>query len=279
MRPGPIVVVGIRGLHAIELGERLGFRARAALTIERLMHSLVDAFIANSEGSVEFLSRQGLSKSRFVVIPNGIEASDWCRSDTHSADREFTIVCVANFKPAKRQHDLIEAMSFLLAHDLRVRCIFAGDGITRLSAEKLVRQRRLEGVVEFLGMLTPTEIRALLHQAHVFVLPSLWEGMPVSVMEAMAAGLPVVGSNVPGICGLVVEGVTGYLVPPRDPCLLARRIERLAKDVDLRAQMGRAGYERIVTAFSLERMVQRHAEVYTNLADVPAAAPHEQLTS
>jgi len=109
-------------------------------------------------------------------------------------------------------------------------------------------------------------VHSLQRSADVFVLPSLWEGMPVSVMEAMATGLPVVGTDVPGIRELVVDGDTGFLAPGRDPAALAERIERLARDASLRFRMGEAGRRRVMTEFALDTMVRRYEEAYLRLA-------------
>src|SRR4029077_4711403 len=107
---------------------------------------------------------------------------------------------------------------------------------------------------------------ALLAHADVFVLPSLREGLPGSVMEAMANGLPVVATEVPGTRELVVDGVTGYLVAPRDPVALADRLQPLLENKSARLAMGRQGRRRVLTEFSMEQMIARHEELYESLA-------------
>jgi glycosyltransferase involved in cell wall biosynthesis len=99
----------------------------------------------------------------------------------------------------------------------------------------------------------------------VFVLPSLWEGLPIALLEAMAAGLPVVATAVGGTPEVVVEGETGFLVPPRDPEALAEAILRLLREPDLRRRMGEAGRKRVAEHFSVEQMVQKTEALYEHL--------------
>lgn len=266
VRPRPVVVHGIRGLHVTEGEEVERLWTRVAIALERFGSPLVDAYIANSRGAATFLSERGIPTKKFIVIPNGIDPSEWAGPRRLTTGLP-TIVCVAHFRPGKRQADLIESVALLLQRGISVRCLLVGDGMRRPEMEALARRRGVERVVEFLGRQSPEEVRALLGSSDVFVLPSLWEGMPVSVMEAMSAGLPVVGTDVPGIRDLVVEGVTGYLVPARDPAGLAARLEPLLRDPALRMRMGEAGRARIVEEFSLEKMVEQHVRSYRRLLD------------
>ena len=265
VRPRPVVIHGIRGLHVTEGEEVSSLWTRIAIAVERAAAPLVDAYVANSHGAVTFLGSRGIPKGKFIVIPNGVAVS---RDDGPSSRRDRDIpeiICVANFRPIKRHVDLIDAVALLHGRGVRFRCLLVGDGMSRPRVETLARERHLTGVIEFLGSREPQDVQALLQRADVFVLPSLWEGMPVTVMEAMASGCPVVGTNVPGIRELVVDGVTGYLAPPKSPEALAGRLEQLLEDPVLRTRMGEAGRLRIIKEFSLEQMVRRHEEVYTSL--------------
>lgn len=264
IRQRPVVIHGIRGLHVTEAEDVSGWRTRLAVAIERVAAPLVDLYVANSEGARAFLCGRGLPEEKFVTIPNGVDPDEWwspARDDRRPGARP-TVVCVGNFRARKRQRDLIHAMVLLRSRGVRTACALVGDGPLRGELEALVRELELHDVVRFLGRLSPEELPTVLHQADVFVLPSLWEGMPGSVLEAMAAGRPVVGTDVPGIRDVVVDGVTGFLVPPQSPEALASRIERLLADPVLRERMGVMGRERVVAEFSLDRMVARHADVY-----------------
>jgi glycosyltransferase involved in cell wall biosynthesis len=112
------------------------------------------------------------------------------------------------------------------------------------------------------------DVRPWLAALDIFVLSSDWEGMSNALLEAMAAGLPVVATAAGGTPDVVAEGRTGLLVPPRDPCALAEAIESLVRDPDLRHSMGRAGRERVAECFSVERMVERTQTLYETLLSV-----------
>jgi len=261
--PRPIIVHGIRGLHITE-GEETGrLSTRLALAVERLGTPWVDSYIANSHGAASFLTTVGIPAGKFTIIPNGIAPEEWSAPDRPATTPVPTIICVANFRPRKRHQDLLDSLDLLRKQGAQVRCQLVGDGVTRPAIAAHARQQRLNGVVEIMGSRTPHEVRQLLHAADIFVLPSLWEGMPGSVMEAMAAGLPVVGTDVPGTRELVVDGITGYLVPAKNPRRLATQLQRLLADPGLRTRMGEAGRRRIHEHFSLTAMVRRHEEVYT----------------
>jgi glycosyltransferase involved in cell wall biosynthesis len=105
----------------------------------------------------------------------------------------------------------------------------------------------------------------------VFVLASIWEGLPGSVLEAMAAGLPVVGTNVNGIREIVVPGQTGLLVPPDDADALAEALDALLSDADLRARMGRRGRDRAASEFSIDALVDRKTALFREIAAARAA--------
>lgn len=263
--PRPVVVHGIRGLHVTEGEGVAGPRTKIALAVERLGAPLVDSYIANSQGAMTFLSTQRVPKEKFIVIPNGLDLRTWSSSLTRPISITPTIICVANFRPRKRHGDLIESIGILLRQGVQVHCQLVGDGDTRHEVEVLVRQRQLTEVVEFTGSRSPREVQVLLSSADIFVLPSLWEGMPGSVMEAMAAGLPVVGTNVAGIQELVVDGSTGYLVPVKDPPILAQQLRQLIENPIQRMQMGNRGRQRIQEKFSLAAMIRQHQDAYIHL--------------
>lgn len=276
VRRRPTVVHGIRGLHVTEGEEPSGFSTRLAIGIERLAGPLIDAYIANSIGAAEFLRNSGIAARKFIVIPNGIDATAWHPSSALRTETP-SIVCVANFRPIKRHQDLVEAVAALWARGVKAPCRLVGDGATRPGIEALVRDRELTEAVTFLGTIEPPRIEAVLQAADVFVLPSLWEGMPVGIMEAMAMALPVVGTDVPGIRELVEDGTTGFLVPPAAPSALAARLHQLLTDEPLRRRMGEEGRRRIVTEFGLDRMVKKYETEYARLSSGAPRVPSPPL--
>ena len=124
----------------------------------------------------------------------------------------------------------------------------------------------LEDRVTLHGTLSPPEVAQLLADADIACMPSSQEGMPGAVMEAMASGLPVVGTRVNGIAELVRDGETGLLVAAQDPAALAGALAVLVTDSPLRQRMGVAGRRRIVDELSLEQMVEATTQLYLELA-------------
>jgi glycosyltransferase involved in cell wall biosynthesis len=250
-------------LHVTEGEEPDSLRTRAAIFLEAVGSGLVDLYVANSNAAVEFLTRGGVPRAKFVVIPNGIDSTLWASTGAH---REASrIVCVANFRPIKRLPDVVDAVAVLKARGVHATCVFVGDGPLRSAVQARARSAGVDDRIEFMGQQPPEDVAALLDGAGVFVLASLWEGMPVSVMEAMSMGLPVVATDVPGIQELVVQGETGWLVPSRNPEQLADGLMSALANPEKARRMGQAGRVRVEKIFSLDRMIDRHAATYRSL--------------
>ena len=264
--PRPVVVEGIRGLHVTEGEDAESRSTRWAVALSRAASPFVDAYLANSPEAVRFLTARGLPREKFLVIPNGIRVDEWAAQRVSNDSAPIQVLCVANFRPVKRHVDLVQALAILRDRSLPVRCTLVGHGSTRPAVEALIQQKGLTADIRSLGPLPPELVREELRRSDVFVLTSLWEGMPGSIMEAMAAGLPVVGTDVPGIRDLVVDGVTGILVPARDPERLASALETLARNHEQRRHLGAMARKRAAEFFSFEKMVERHARAYVELS-------------
>ncbi|WP_455389629.1 glycosyltransferase, partial [Petrachloros mirabilis] len=138
-----------------------------------------------------------------------------------------------------------------------------GDGPLRASLEAQARSLGLEGRVRFLGY--RTDIRDLLKCCDVFVLPSLYEGLPLSILEAMSTVKPVIATQIGGIDDAVIPGETGLLVPPSDPVALALAIRSVLADQPWARRLAFAGRARVEQCFSAEKMVQQVTNVYIEL--------------
>jgi glycosyltransferase involved in cell wall biosynthesis len=207
---------------------------------------------------------------RLLVIPNGISLEDVPPADPAEARAILglsadTLVMgtVGRLQPVKGTRYLLEAFTQLAAVHEDVVLLLVGDGPERASLQVLAQQLGIAKSVRFLG--DRQDVSRCLHTMDVFVLPSIWEGMPNAALEAMAVGLPVVATAAGGTPEVVVDGVTGLLVPPRDPDALARAVARLLRDSDLRRTMGQAGRVRAKQRFSIEETVRRTEELYTTL--------------
>lgn len=170
------------------------------------------------------------------------------------------------FVPRKRLTDLVLALATLHDQGVPFRATLAGDGPARRDVQELAREHGLADVVVFPGRLDNRQVDDLLSGALVFCLPSLWEGMPCAVMEAMARGIAVVGTNVNGTRELVVDGETGRLVPPKSPPAIAAAIAELVCAPEKAVAMGEAGRRRVQVEFSLDAMVARKQQLYLRVA-------------
>jgi glycosyltransferase involved in cell wall biosynthesis len=191
------------------------------------------------------------------VIHNGIEAPAEPYDRGPWPERPL-LACTARLAPPKDLLTLLEALAG--APDFRLRII--GDGPDRAAIEERRAALDLQDRVELLGERSdvPEQLRAV----DAFVLPTLWEGLPYSILEAMAAALPVVASRVGGIPEEVVDGETGYLVERQDPRALAEALRRIHENGRGRA-MGRAGHARARRRFSLDEMVARYDQLLTDV--------------
>jgi len=167
---------------------------------------------------------------------------------------------VARFSFQKDHECLLEAMKNVPRH---VQCVLAGTGPLLARLRTKVRREGLADRVFLPG--ESDNVAELLARCQVFVLASRWEGLPISVLEAMRAGLPVVASDVGGVSEAVTDGETGWLVPPGNPGALAARIRQLAMDPRLRVRMGEAGRKRQAEHFTACQMTDGVAKVYRDL--------------
>ena len=175
-----------------------------------------------------------------------------------------TLLFLGRLVERKGIYVLLEAVAQLVTEFPNLKLLCAGDGDLQSVADASVKLD-IPGRVRFLGWVSGRQKQQLLESASVFVLPSFAEGLPMSVLEAMAAGLPVVATTVGGIPDLIGDGKEGILVPPRDTNSLRKALEFLLRDEKIRAEMGRKGYERYRTEFSAELVVPKIEAIYKEL--------------
>jgi glycosyltransferase involved in cell wall biosynthesis len=170
---------------------------------------------------------------------------------------------VGRLTKQKGQTYLLQAIPAVLRACPEAALVFVGDGPLKLDLQAEARQLRVAERVHFLGL--RQDVSKLLQAADIFVLPSLWEGMSMALLEAMAEGVPVVASDVEGINDLITDQVEGLVVPPRNPDMLAKAITSLLGNEDLREQLSQAAYEKVQREFSLERMSKQYENVFWGL--------------
>ena len=238
---------------------------------ERLTRGMVAKYLAVSEADDRSGRRAlGLKGDLILAVPNAV-VDDAPRANPRQADR---FIMVARTDVAKDHQTALRA--FALART-SMRFALVGDGTDDPAFVSIANDwaGAATGRIELLG--GRSDVAALLSGSAVFVLASKYEGLPLSILEAMRAGLPVIASRVGGVPELIVDGVTGRLVPPGDHEALAAAMTELASDATLRQRMGQASRERFETRFSMNHLRNRVAEVYEALITTPLSTvpkPH-----
>lgn len=237
--------------------------------------SLDDHVVAVSEAAQQAeIHRSGINPGQIALIPNSVDLANIQQQVTQT-DRHLVrqtlglptnalvIGSIGRLHPQKGLAFLLEAMLFVCEAVPKVCLLVMGDGDLRQQLSDQTKSLGLQEVVLFAR--ARDNVPQVLAAIDLFVLPSLWEGLPLVVLEAMAAGLPVVATAVGGTPELVVEGETGLLVPPRDPAALAQAILALLNDPELAQRLGENGRLRVATQFTIQQMVQQTENLYQQL--------------
>ncbi|MBC7350802.1 MAG: glycosyltransferase [Thermogutta sp.] len=205
------------------------------------------------------VEKEGFPASRISVVYNGVDMRrfDGCaekrnsyRDSLGATPRDVVVVHVARFDPLKDHLTALRAFRYL--RDIPMKLILVGDGPTRSEIESTIRSLNLEDCVRILGY--REDVPEVLAAGDIFLLTSLNEGIPVTIIEAMMVGLPVVATEVGGVPEIVAKDETGLLVSPGNPEETAKALRRLATDCELRTRLGHAGRQRAAALFSEDRM-------------------------
>ena len=219
-----------------------------------------------NESDLIFFVRRGMVADKNLWLINGVGV-DTALYDYKPETRDGIPVVVfpGRLLWAKGVGTLVEAAR-LLKKRLPLRVVLVGKpdpGNPETISERIIRTWVKEGIVEWWGW--QADMRAVYHQCHIVVLPSVGEGISKALLEAAACGRAIVATDVPGCREVVIPGVTGYLIPLNDPVALAEKLERLAANPDLRAQMGQAGRRLIEEKFSEEYVNEEILSIYRKL--------------
>lgn len=225
--------------------------------LERLVASRADAAVAVSPAQVPLLAAAGFPRDRIRVIPNGVQleidhsARAAVRVELGLGDEDMAAFLVATLRPEKRALHFAEAVRRASAFDPRIRGVVVGGGPDLQALEAVARESA--DVLVALG--ERADVGRLLAAADVVCLTSATEALPMTLLEGMAAGKPVVSTSVGGAVDVVLEGETGLLVPRDDVEAFAGALVRLASDPRLAAELGRRGLARQRSSYSCEAMV------------------------
>ena len=230
------------------------------------------AVVTVSEANAAYIAQRfQVAPARIEVIPCGVDTQRFrppAAVDV-SAPSLPLILCVARHVAVKNLGLLLAACGRLRDSGVRFRCRMVGDGPLRAELEAERARLGLEDVVQMPGAADQEIVAQWWQRAAVGVLTSQNEGMPVSLMEAAASGVPVVATAVGGVPELVRDGVTGLLVPPADPDGLAAALRRLLTDTELRRRMGRAARERAEARFTVARQADALLALWSRVLKGP----------
>jgi glycosyltransferase involved in cell wall biosynthesis len=235
-------------------------RGTIALIIEKLLAPISTRIICVAESDRQLALRQGVGNPKVLTtIRYGIPSSSVCVAEPST--HPVRLIMVARFNEQKDQVTLLMALSKLSHSSIHLDLV--GSGVSLEPCEALAQSLGIETQVSFLG--DRRDVPQLLSRSQIFVLSTHYEGLPISILEAMRTGLPVIASEVNGIPEEVIHGKTGLLVPPRDATALANAIDTLIQSPALRQQMGQAGRERFEQEFSLDQMISKTRAVYNEI--------------
>jgi glycosyltransferase involved in cell wall biosynthesis len=247
-------------VHGWAFNAYSGLASRAYLWADRLAGRWTTATICVAEHERQSgIAARTCRPDRTVVIPNAVDVTAAPRADLNGGTPR--LVSVGRLKAPKDYATLMRALAALPSGSFEA--LIVGDGPLRPEVEAELAHLGLANAVRLLG--ERTDVPELLAGSDLFVLSSASEGLPLSVEEAMAAGLPVVASAVGGVPELVLEGETGYLVPPGQPGRLAAALGSLLADPELRRRMGSSGRARAEERFDLAAFRRAHVDLYEQL--------------
>jgi len=274
LAPIPVLICSARSIDE-------GSRFREILY--RLTDSLCDLTTQVSHAGLERYVRVGaVPRHKIRYIPNGVDTE---RFKPNLEDRlkfrkelgvdGFVWLAVGRFDPPKDYPSMLQAFARVVHKHSNTILLIAGDGPLRKTMENLARELGIEKRTKFLGI--RRDIPQLMNAADAYVMSSSWEGMPNVLLEASATGLPIVATDVGGNREIVLDGVTGFLVPPRNPEALARTMLRIMDLSDEeRKEMGKRARKHIEVKFNLDRVVDLWEILYYELLEKKGIVAQKQ---
>ena len=240
-----------------------------------------DVFLPVCDYFAKRLQELGCPKERIFVHYSGIEVSKFSFRERQIDNREIKLFTVSRLVEKKGLEYSIKAVAKIVPQYPAVQYVIAGGGPLRLQLEDLIRELKMDNHIHLAGPLPSEEIRELMNKAHIFILASVTarngdqEGIPVSLYEAMAMGLPVISTRHSGIPELVEDGVSGFLVPERDIEGLVSKCEYLISHPQLWAEMGRAGRRFIEEHCDNTKLNRKLVERYRSVRNAVPSHPRE----
>lgn len=274
----PVRVMSRRSLNLYQRGHRF------ACAMEMRLHGSMTRLLANSRSiAKQLIEDEGADPERVELIYNGVDLSAldaaWpalpVTAPSEKAARPLTLIIVANLIHYKGHADLLQALAQIASRlpPWRLLCVGRDDGCGA-ELQALASELSLEDQIQFAG--ERTDVPTLLKAADIGILCSHEEGFANAILEGMAAGLPMVVTDVGGNAEAVVDGETGLVVPARNPQALGAAIATLAKEEALRRRMGAAGRARAETVFSIDACIAQYDRLYQSLLGEATSALNPQ---
>jgi glycosyltransferase involved in cell wall biosynthesis len=243
---------------------------KGSYAIDRLVGHFVDHYISVSDANARYLEREkGLPAEKIHIIRNGSNLNrldvsrpipQGIKQSLGFAGDDPVLLVLGRLEPQKGHGVLLEALPYVRSELPAIRLVCVGDGCLRAELEQQAEALQLRDAVRFVGF--QANVADWFALADLSVLPSFYEGLPLVAIESLAAGRPVVATQVDGTPEVIVNEETGLTVPPGDPIALAHAILRLLKDADLRRRLASAGRNWVLKHFSHEQQIERTQQLY-----------------
>jgi len=258
---GRRLVITAHGTDIYAIPQRGGFNK---MYIKTIAHS--DNLITVSNANKKRLTKIGLREDLITVIPNGRDISTIKDISTLKQERDkLEITWVGRMVEVKGLQYLIKAMDNIVSGYPNAHLTLIGDGPLKKKFKRVVKELSIDSNISFIGFINNEDVMQYLESSDIFVLPSISEGFPVVILEAMAVAKPVVASNVGGIPDAVEDGNTGFLVEPKNPEQLTEKISYLIDHPEERKRMGNNGRRMVEEKFTWDKITGKIIGIYKNI--------------
>ncbi|MCH8021162.1 glycosyltransferase [candidate division KSB1 bacterium] len=267
------IAAKIAGIKHVVSTRHYGYHYKENTFLYRLEQRLtrsVSVVIAISEAVKKYLTQKNvIPEERIVVIHNAIDLkainTDPVTPTIQKKSGTFIIGSIGRLHPQKGFDILLESFKLISKQIPNLILEIIGDGILHNDLQNQAKRLNITDKVRFVGCMPHRAVLQKLSQWDLYIVSSLWEGFGIAIIEAMAKEKAVVATNVEGIAEVVDDGSTGYLVPPKSPIALARKITELLSDTTKGLEMGKAGKEKVLNQFSIEKLVEKNRKIYDSL--------------
>ena len=240
--------------------------------LNKKIYALFDKFILNrasyvvavSKAGVKYLTKNSkLPKQKVALIYNGVDINLFTPSEKKIRDNDTLYIgTCAQLAPHKGWPDFLRVIYLCKKNFPKLKCIIVGDGPMRREVLNRANSIGLFNTIDWVGF--QKNVKPYLNKMDVFLMTSWSEGLPVAIIEAMAAGLPVVATSVGGVSELVKHGETGYLGLPNNPEVIAEYVSVLLENKELKRKLGKLARERVKKNFVIQKMVSEYEKIYLN---------------